>query len=134
MPWTIGGMSDTPPRLRASDADRQRVAARVQQASGEGRLTLDETEERLGSVYAAKYLDELDALTADLPAEEPRTSRFPGSLRVHAAIVAVLSVLFIVHWAVSGVPFFWPIMPMFWLGLSLAAHAAFRSRHRPVSY
>lgn len=134
MPRTIGGMSDTPTRLRASDADRQRVAARVQQASAEGRLTMDETEDRLGSVYAAKYLDELDALTADLPSEQPETNRFPRSLRVHAAIVAVLSVLLIVHWVMSGVPFFWPVVPMFWLGLSLVAHAALRARRQPVPY
>jgi uncharacterized protein DUF1707 len=131
----IGTMSDTPPRLRASDADRQRVAARVQQASAEGRLTLDETEDRLGSVYAAKYLDELDALTADLPAEHPeKTSRFPSSLRVHTAVVTVLSVFLVVRWIVSGVAFFWPLVPIFWLGLSLAAHAAYRARRKPVSY
>lgn len=127
-------MSDTPIRIRASDTDRQRVAAHVQRAGAEGRLTLDETEDRLGAVYAAKYLDELDALTADLPLEQPGKSRFPSPLQLHAAIVAVLSVLFIVRWVVSGVPFFWPVVPIFWLGLSLAVHAAFRTRHDAVPY
>ncbi|GLY63446.1 hypothetical protein Atai01_00650 [Amycolatopsis taiwanensis] len=134
MPRTIVGMSDAPTRIRASDADRQRVAAHVQQASGEGRLTLDETEDRLGAVYAAKYLDELDALTADLPLQQPEPSRFPTPLHLHAAIVGVLSVLLVVRWVISGVPFFWPVVPMFWLGLSLAVHAAVRSRHNAVPY
>jgi Domain of unknown function (DUF1707) len=36
-----------PPGLRASDADRDRVAEVLRQAAGEGRLTLDELDERL---------------------------------------------------------------------------------------
>lgn len=129
-------MSDTSTRIRASDADRQRVAARVQRASAEGRLTLDETEARLGAVYAAKYLDELDALVADLPPEEPAAepNRFPFPLRVHTAIVLALSVILIIRWVLSGVPFFWPLMPMFWLGVSLAVHAALRPRQRHMPY
>ena len=33
----------------------------------EGRLTLEEGEERLAAAYAAKYRDELKPLTTDLP-------------------------------------------------------------------
>lgn len=54
--------------LRASDADRERVAKILHDAMGEGRLTIDELDERLQSVYAAKTLGELVPLTADLPA------------------------------------------------------------------
>ena len=36
-------------------------------AMGEGRLTLDEGEQRLTEVYQAVYRDDLDQLTADLP-------------------------------------------------------------------
>lgn len=133
-PRSIEGMSDTPTRIRASDAERERVVTRVQHASAEGRLTLAETEERIGAVYAAKYLDELETVTADLPAERPATGRFRPRLRIHAAIVVVLSALLVVRWVASGVPFFWPIVPIFWLGLSLAAHAAFRSRRPVVPY
>jgi hypothetical protein len=53
---------------RASDADRELVAERLREAAGEGRLTLDELEERLGQVYRALTYGELDALVADLPA------------------------------------------------------------------
>lgn len=55
-------------RLRCSDAEREQTAAHVHEAVGEGRLTVDEAEERLGQVYRARYTDELAALTADLPA------------------------------------------------------------------
>ncbi|WP_370946524.1 DUF1707 domain-containing protein [Amycolatopsis sp. cg5] len=117
-----------PHRLRAADTDRERVAALVQSAVTEGRLTLEETEERLGAVYAVKYTDELTALTADLPQPSPPRRRFTPhpALRVHAAFAVALSVIFLIRWATSDVPYFWPIAPMFWLAVSLAAHARLR--------
>jgi hypothetical protein len=122
-----------PSRLRAADADRERVAALVQAAGGEGRLTLEEIEDRLTTVYATKYTDELKALTADLPPETaPRISRFAPhpALRIHAAVAMALAVLVIVRWVASGAQFFWPIAPIFWLAVSLAVHARVRRAGR----
>jgi hypothetical protein len=56
-----------PPELRASDADRERVARILHQAMSEGRLSTEELDERLGTLYASKTLRELEPLTADLP-------------------------------------------------------------------
>lgn len=56
-----------PPALRASDADRERVAGVLHRALSEGRITMTELEERLGAVYAARTHAELAPLTADLP-------------------------------------------------------------------
>jgi len=53
--------------LRASDADRERVANILRQAAGDGRLTMEELDERLDSVYAAKTYAELEPITKDLP-------------------------------------------------------------------
>jgi Domain of unknown function (DUF1707) len=53
--------------LRASDADRERVAEVLRQAAGDGRLTMEELDERLDSVYAAKTYAELEPITRDLP-------------------------------------------------------------------
>jgi hypothetical protein len=53
--------------LRASDADRERVAEALREAYAEGRLTAEEHSERVDSVYAAKTLGELVPLTRDLP-------------------------------------------------------------------
>jgi hypothetical protein len=39
--------------LRASDTDRERVAEVLREAAGDGRLTLEELDERLDAVYAA---------------------------------------------------------------------------------
>ncbi|MFG1642256.1 DUF1707 domain-containing protein [Amycolatopsis sp. NPDC049252] len=125
-----------PARLRAADADRERVATAVQSAGTEGRLTLDEVEERLTHVYAAKFTDELTALTADLPRPVPQWPGFPLSraalrrhpaLRLHLAVVVAIAVVAIVRWAVLGAGFFWPAFPMFWLAVSLFVHAGVRS-------
>ncbi|MFB4291655.1 DUF1707 domain-containing protein [Nonomuraea sp. ATR24] len=60
-----------PHELRASDADRERIAQVLQEAHADGRITLEELEERLTTLYAARTLGELAQLTADLlPADQ----------------------------------------------------------------
>ena len=62
-------MSQDPlPELRASDEDRERTAEVLRRAAGEGRLTMDELEERLHSTYEARTHRELEGLTADIVA------------------------------------------------------------------
>ncbi len=60
-----------PRHLRASDADRERVANTLREAAGDGRLTMAELDERLDAVYAAKTYAELEPITHDLPATGP---------------------------------------------------------------
>jgi hypothetical protein len=55
--------------LRASDADRERVAAVLRRAAGEGRIELAELDERLAAVYAARTYADLEPITRDLPAD-----------------------------------------------------------------
>ena len=54
-------------RLRISDEDRHRVSELLRQAAGEGRLDLEELDDRLEAAYAAKTYGDLVPLTADLP-------------------------------------------------------------------
>ncbi|MGW3074318.1 DUF1707 SHOCT-like domain-containing protein [Kitasatospora sp. NPDC001132] len=54
--------------MRASHADRDRVAELLRVAAGDGRLTPDELDERLEVALSARTLGELAGLTADLPA------------------------------------------------------------------
>ncbi len=56
-----------PPAVRASDAEREAVVARLQTAAGEGRLALEELAERLDRALSAATRAELEVLTADLP-------------------------------------------------------------------
>jgi hypothetical protein len=53
--------------LRASDADRERVARILHDAMAEGRLTIDELDERLQQTYSSKTLGDLVPITSDLP-------------------------------------------------------------------
>jgi hypothetical protein len=56
------------PRIRASDADRDRVASLLREHHAAGRLTAEEFHERMDRALEAKTLGELDELMTDLPA------------------------------------------------------------------
>ncbi|MFF8031145.1 DUF1707 domain-containing protein [Streptomyces sp. NPDC016626] len=53
--------------LRASDADRERVAEILRDALAEGRLDMEEFEERLDATYRARTYGDLAPITRDLP-------------------------------------------------------------------
>ncbi|GGJ09465.1 DUF1707 SHOCT-like domain-containing protein [Streptomyces brasiliensis] len=89
--------------LRASDADRDRIADILREALGEGRLTADEHAERVEGVLNAKTVGELEVFIQDLPAAHQRTAApaytpvpprpTPGAIPVEADanVVAVFS-------------------------------------------
>ena len=54
---------------RVGDADRNRTADLLKEAHAAGYLTLEETDERLGTALAARTRGELDRLVGDLPPE-----------------------------------------------------------------
>ncbi|WP_371127088.1 DUF1707 domain-containing protein [Streptomyces sp. 2112.3] len=54
--------------IRASDADRDRVAEILREALAEGRLDPQEHAERIDTVYRAKTMGELEPVIRDLPA------------------------------------------------------------------
>ncbi|MER5947152.1 DUF1707 domain-containing protein [Streptomyces sp. NPDC001904] len=56
-----------PADLRASDADRDRIADILREALAEGRIDADEHAERIDGVYRAKTVGELEPLVRDLP-------------------------------------------------------------------
>ena len=60
-------MTDRP--IRASDEERESVVDVLSDAYADGRLTLDEFEERTSAAYNAKTWAELRELTGDLPVE-----------------------------------------------------------------
>ncbi|MFI6334824.1 DUF1707 domain-containing protein [Streptomyces sp. NPDC050535] len=61
-------MTEDLPELRASDADREQVAEVLRDALAEGRLDMEEFEERLEATYNARTYGELTPITRDLPA------------------------------------------------------------------
>jgi hypothetical protein len=54
-------------RIRTSDADRERVTARLREHFAEGRLTREELDERVTAALNAKTFGELRRVLADLP-------------------------------------------------------------------
>jgi Domain of unknown function (DUF1707)/Domain of unknown function (DUF4190) len=57
--------------MRASDADRDRVAELLNVAYSEGRLSKDEYDARLENAFSARTYADLDQIVADLPAVPP---------------------------------------------------------------
>jgi len=137
--------------IRASDADRQRVAAILRRHCADGRLSLDELDERLSEVYAARTMGSLVGSAGplrDLPdlappppeqvirMERPRVPAVPVRfLPEHVAAYVAVNVLLVVSWALSGGGAFWPVWIILSWGIVLAAHAAVarHQRRRPES-
>jgi hypothetical protein len=77
------------PALRASDADRDRVAAVLAEAYASGRLTSLEHADRLEATYRARTMADLVPLTADLPAVQ--TSAAAPAQVEHQTVKSVFS-------------------------------------------
>jgi hypothetical protein len=65
-------------RIRASDRDRDEVVAALREAYTEGRLTLEEFQERTDAAYRCRTWGELRELTGDLPVQPPLGADIPG--------------------------------------------------------
>ncbi len=97
----MGEIENRPPdpsQMRISDADRQKVAEVLREAAGEGRIDLDELDERLDLTFGAKTYADLVPITADLqlpthlPASAP-VRRTPTGVPAigHNSSVAIMS-------------------------------------------
>jgi hypothetical protein len=122
--------SEDPGRVRTSDAEREQVATILRAAVSEGRLSLEEGDERLARVYQAKYRDELGPLTADLPdGGWDALHRTPEALagirrrlRMHAGGAVLIGGVLVGLWVLSGAHFFWPLIPLLVLAFSVLRH------------
>ncbi|MET9803427.1 DUF1707 domain-containing protein [Streptomyces sp. NPDC006368] len=64
--------------LRASDADRDRIADILGDALAVGRIDAEEHAERIDAVYRAKTMGELEPLVRDLPATRAQSEPAPS--------------------------------------------------------
>lgn len=64
-------MSQQRPEVRVGDRERDLVVSVLQDALAEGRITVDELDERVEAALAARTFSDLDPLVADLPIEPP---------------------------------------------------------------
>ncbi len=115
------------PNMRASDADRDRVAALLREHHAQGRLNAAEFNDRLDRAFAAATVGELDRLLADLPGidlyrlPDAALTRYPRRLppsrrgRRSAAWRAAWGVWFTVSlvcfviWLLTGAGYVWPL-------------------------
>ncbi|MFI8999852.1 DUF1707 domain-containing protein [Streptomyces sp. NPDC053541] len=65
--------------LRASDADRDRIADILRDALAEGRLDAEEHAERIDAVYRAKTVGELEPIVRDLPVSRTARDHVPAA-------------------------------------------------------
>lgn len=102
------------PEMRASDVDRDRVAAVLREHTAQGRITVDEFNERLEEVYSSKTYGELARVTSDLPdvdmrarparlpaTESPKTGLHPGMRAAWAAWAAASAINWVIWLIVS---------------------------------
>jgi hypothetical protein len=82
--------------VRASDAERDSAAAALQDYFVQGRLTLDELQERLHLVLSARTHGQLDALFADMPEAPPPAVPEPNDPVVFPARYAAVAIMIIV--------------------------------------
>ena len=126
--------------LRLSDADRDVASEFLRRHFAEGRLTLDEMEDRLAVVYAAKTGADLAGIFDDLPAETavepvaaagpPVRPRPPGrALADQLRVYLLVNALMVAIWLMSGGGYFWPIWVIVPWGFAMAMKIT-GSRHR----
>ena len=133
-------------RMRASDAEREAVTARLRDHYAEGRLTHDELDERVSAALSAKTFGELRTLTTDLPGPAPvppRTAARPSwdgpppwrhRRRPPVPLFLLFGLLLVLAsgggWAVFG---FFRLILVFWLAMMLTRTViglVYRRRHR----
>jgi Domain of unknown function (DUF1707)/2TM domain len=119
--------------LRASDADRDRVAERLRAAAGEGRLTPEELEDRLERALSARTEGELGPLVADLPGP-PRPRPPLRSLRPDFGPYVAVSTMLVAIWALTDMGYFWPIWPILGWGISFVGPGSLRGSCRRRSF
>ena len=122
--------------MRASDADREIVRTALADAYADGRLTREEYDDRLNTLYGSRTLGEVSSLVTDLvPPDSPAMAPAPPlrvDLRTRGARkwrkdveeslagFLVPSIILTVIWiAATGGGFFWPAVPMLFLGINL---------------
>ena len=133
---------------RVSDSQREQVVRDLTRHCGDGRLTLDELEERVAEAYAATTAEDLRRALRELPRSpspmvqpagppirtKPSDAPVRDRSRRHDVLAAALQIHLVVYLAViaflsliwllaSPSAPFWPIWPAISWGTAVAIHA-----------
>ncbi|UBU14352.1 DUF1707 SHOCT-like domain-containing protein [Nonomuraea gerenzanensis] len=139
------------PEMRASDADRDRVAAILREHTAQGRITMDEFNERLENLYQSKTYGELAKLTSDLPdvdlrhlpvkataAPTPQHQNMHPGMKAAWSAWAVASGINWVIWLIVSITagdliYPWPLWVMGPWGVILLVSTIFGNNNEPKS-
>jgi hypothetical protein len=126
------------PDLRVGQAERDAVVAALARHFADGRLTVEEYEERVEGALAARTGHDLEPLLADLPAEPPVRPARASTYRLQPVrtrpaypsprVIAVVAVLLLVFWA--GPWALWLLWPALILTRGCGSFSAQRSPAR----
>jgi hypothetical protein len=103
-----GGHMVSGSNMRVGDAEREAAATQLRDHYADGRLTLDELNERLDKTFAAKTQSDLTALMRDLPmtarpvVPAPKPSGGSGRPRAGYNVLAPAMALFWMVAAIAG--------------------------------
>ena len=123
-----------------SDQERDEQIDALRRHAGDGRLSVDELEERIDRAYAARTREELDVVLAGLPAvadpgaqaRQRVADKRPALAVADLAPYLSVNLLLITVWALSGAGFFWPIWPILGWGICVVSYAAHPRFGRPA--
>jgi hypothetical protein len=111
------------PALRASDAERESTVTLLRKHGADGRLDVDELEQRVGAAYQARTRGDLAGLLDDLPGPQTTTRAVQPAWPHHRhrewGMFVRVSLLLVAIWALTGAGVFWPAWVMAWWGLFL---------------
>ena len=138
--WTWIDDADEPerrdPDLRVSQAERDEVVAVLAGHFADGRLTVEEYEERVEAALAARTGRDLEPLLEDLPAADPPSAprrngrrRAPGASRAPLIPARLLAVAAVVVLAIATGP--WALW-LLWPALVFTGGCGFGRRHGHV--
>jgi hypothetical protein len=135
---------------RVGDDQRDRVVRDLTKHCGDGRLTLDELEERVAEVYAATTIADIEHALRELPRSPVPVIKPSGppirtkpsdapvrqqsavqarraseiALRVHVAVYAsIIGMLVLIYLLTTPFDYPWPIWPAIGWGVAVAIHA-----------
>ncbi|RYB93059.1 DUF1707 domain-containing protein [Nocardioides oleivorans] len=138
-------MSQPDPRLRISDADRERAMADLAGHYADGRLDHEEYDERLDAIWTARTRADLAVLFSDMPRPEPqqppaRAVQRPRGRGFRLPLLPVLALLIVLS-VLAHAPFWLLVFPlMFFAGRRRMACGAGQmgqmahTGHGPVEY
>ncbi|HEY1623549.1 MAG TPA: DUF1707 domain-containing protein [Streptosporangiaceae bacterium] len=113
--------------IRVGDAEREATASQLREHYADGRITLDELNERLDQAFAAKTRTDLNAVMRDLPIA-PMTPRpvvpLPGPRSSGSGSSGSGS---------RGFAFMAPMFALFWLCLVLGGVFLFGFGDKPIA-